>query len=105
MTLFHPPLRVLAWVAGASAVATAGFAQAAGKTPFTPPQAVQQAAAAPAGPTQLEFRAFMDAGDGPQSREPVALALWLAEVMAASGIVVHGDVAVPAGSRVPVERG
>lgn len=47
----------------------------------------------------------LDAVDGPQSREPVALALWLAEVMAARGIVVHGDVAVPAGSRVPVERG
>lgn len=46
----------------------------------------------------------LDAVDGPQSRDPVALALWLAEVMAASGIVVHGDVAVPAGSRVPVER-
>jgi dihydroneopterin aldolase len=46
----------------------------------------------------------LDAVDGPQSREPVALALWLAEVMAASGIVVHGDVALPAGSRVPVER-
>lgn len=47
----------------------------------------------------------LDAVDGPQSRDPVALSLWLAEVMAASGIVVHGDVAVPAGSRVPVERG
>ena len=47
----------------------------------------------------------LDAVDGPQSRDPVALALWLAEVMAARGIVVHGDVAVPAGSRVPVERG
>ena len=47
----------------------------------------------------------LDAVDGPQSRDPVALALWLAEVMAASGIIVHGDVAVPAGSRVPVERG
>lgn len=47
----------------------------------------------------------LDAVDGPQSRDAVALALWLAEVMAASGIVVHGDVAVPAGSRVPVERG
>jgi dihydroneopterin aldolase len=46
----------------------------------------------------------LDAVDGPQSRDPVALALWLAEVMAARGIVVHGDVAVPAGSRVPVER-
>ena len=47
----------------------------------------------------------LDSVDGPQSRDPVALALWLAEVMAAQGIVVHGDVAVPAGSRVPVERG
>lgn len=46
----------------------------------------------------------LDAVDGPQGREPVALALWLAEVMAASGMVVHGDVALPAGSRVPVER-
>lgn len=46
----------------------------------------------------------LDAVDGPQGREPVALALWLAEMMAASGIVVHGDVALPAGSRVPVER-
>ncbi len=46
----------------------------------------------------------LDAVDGPQGREPVGLALWLAEVMAASGMVVHGDVALPAGSRVPVER-
>lgn len=48
-------------------LAATGFAQAAGKTPFTPPQAMQQAAA-PSAPTQLEFRAFMDAGDGPQFR-------------------------------------
>lgn len=46
----------------------------------------------------------LDAVDGPHSREPVALALWLAEIMAASALVVHGDVAVPAGSRVTVER-
>lgn len=46
----------------------------------------------------------LDAVDGPQSREPVALALWLAEVMAASGLIVHGDVAVPAGSRVAIQR-
>ncbi|MEF3046166.1 dihydroneopterin aldolase [Pseudotabrizicola sp. L79] len=46
----------------------------------------------------------LDAVDGPKSADPVALALWLAEGMAASGIVVHGNVAVPAGSRVPVER-
>ena len=46
----------------------------------------------------------LDAVDGPTSREPVALALWLAELMAARGMVVHGDVALPAGSRVPVTR-
>lgn len=46
----------------------------------------------------------LDAVDGPKVSEPVALALWLAETMAASGLVVHGDVALPAGSRVPVER-
>ena len=46
----------------------------------------------------------LDAVDGPHSREPVALALWLAELTAAEGFVVHGDVTVPAGSRVSVER-
>lgn len=46
----------------------------------------------------------LDAVDGPKVAEPVALALWLAESMAASGMVVHGDVALPAGSRVPLER-
>jgi dihydroneopterin aldolase len=46
----------------------------------------------------------LDAVDGPQSREPVVLALWLAELMAATGLVVHGNVALPAGSRVVVER-
>ena len=46
----------------------------------------------------------LDAVDGPHSREPVALALWLAEMTAAEALVVHGDVALPAGSRVPVER-
>ena len=46
----------------------------------------------------------LDAVDGPQSREPVVLALWLAEVMAAERLVVHGPVALPAGSRVAVER-
>ena len=46
----------------------------------------------------------LDAVDGPHSREPVALALWLAELMAAERLVVHGDVALPAGSRVRVER-
>lgn len=46
----------------------------------------------------------LDAVDGPHSREPVALALWLAELTAAEGFIVHGDVTVPAGSRVAVER-
>ena len=46
----------------------------------------------------------LDAVDGPGSRDPAALALWLAEVMAADRLVVHGDVALPAGSRVTVER-
>lgn len=46
----------------------------------------------------------LDAVDGPQTRDPVALSLWLAELMAATGLVVHGTVALPAGSRVPVER-
>jgi dihydroneopterin aldolase len=42
--------------------------------------------------------------DGPQGTAPVTLALWLAETMAASALVVHGGVAVPAGSRVSVEK-
>ena len=46
----------------------------------------------------------LDATDGPQSRDPVALALWLAEVMAADRMIVHGTVALPAGSRVTVEK-
>ncbi len=48
----------------------------------------------------------LDAVDGPKApaRNPVALALWLAEVMAADALDVHGDVSVPAGSRVPVNR-
>jgi 7,8-dihydroneopterin aldolase/epimerase/oxygenase len=47
----------------------------------------------------------LDAVDGPQGTAPVTLALWLAETMGASGLIVHGDVAVPAGSRTPVTRG
>ena len=46
----------------------------------------------------------LDAVDGPHARDAVALALWLAETMAADRLIVHGDVALPAGSRVPVER-
>ena len=46
----------------------------------------------------------LDAVDGPPSRAPVALALWLAETLGARGLVVHGDVTLPAGTRVPVTR-
>ncbi len=47
----------------------------------------------------------LDAVDGPKGvADPVALALWLAETLAADRLLVHGSVTVPAGSRVPVER-
>ena len=46
----------------------------------------------------------LDAVDGPGSSDPVALALWLAEVMAADRLIVHGTVALPAGSRVRIEQ-
>ncbi len=46
----------------------------------------------------------LDAVDGPGSVEPLGLALWLAEHLAATELVVHGDGRVPAGSRVPVRR-
>jgi 7,8-dihydroneopterin aldolase/epimerase/oxygenase len=46
----------------------------------------------------------LDAVDGPQGTAPVALALWLAETVAATRLIVHADVSVPAGSRVPVLR-
>ena len=47
----------------------------------------------------------LDAVDGPKGSDPVALALWLAELLAAQGLVLHGSVTGPAGSRVPIERG
>jgi dihydroneopterin aldolase len=46
----------------------------------------------------------LDAVDGPQGTDPVTLALWLAETLAATALVVHGAVSVPAGSRVPVTK-
>ena len=46
----------------------------------------------------------LDATDGPQARDSVGLALWLAETMAADRLIVHGPVTLPAGSRVPVEQ-
>ncbi|MDF2141676.1 dihydroneopterin aldolase [Paenirhodobacter sp. CAU 1674] len=48
----------------------------------------------------------LDAVDGPKGAvgDAVALALWLAEQMAATQLELHGDVSAPAGSRVPVTR-
>ena len=46
----------------------------------------------------------LDATDGPQARDAVGLALWLAETMAADRLIVHGPVTLPAGSRVQVEQ-
>ena len=48
----------------------------------------------------------LDAVDGPKvaAADGAALALWLAETLGAERFIVHGDVAVPAGSRVTVER-
>jgi dihydroneopterin aldolase len=46
----------------------------------------------------------LDAVDGPKGSDPVGLSLWLAETMSATALIVHGEVAVPAGSRVPLKR-
>ncbi len=48
----------------------------------------------------------LDTPDGPKAAagDGLALALWLAEALGAARLVVHGEVAVPAGSRVPVLR-
>ncbi|MGQ0566802.1 MAG: dihydroneopterin aldolase [Gemmobacter sp.] len=46
----------------------------------------------------------LDAVQGPPSRAPVDLALWLADLLGAARLVVHGDVTHLAASRVPVIR-
>lgn len=48
----------------------------------------------------------LDAVDGPSAsvRDGAALALWLAETLAATALVLAGPAELPAGSRVPVER-
>ena len=46
----------------------------------------------------------LDAVDGPGGSDPVTLALWLAEMLGAPALHVHGEVSVPAGSRVPILR-
>jgi len=44
----------------------------------------------------------LDAVDGPKARDGVALALWLAETLAATRLELHGTVSAPAGSRVQI---
>ncbi len=44
----------------------------------------------------------LDAVDGPQTRAPVHLALWMAEQMAADRLIVHGAGPLPVGSHVTV---
>jgi 7,8-dihydroneopterin aldolase/epimerase/oxygenase len=46
----------------------------------------------------------LDTAGTPAGADPLALALWLAEVMQASHVAVHGIVAIPAETRVPVQR-
>ncbi|MCB2128896.1 MAG: dihydroneopterin aldolase [Rhodobacteraceae bacterium] len=46
----------------------------------------------------------LDTPGAPQSAEGEVLAFWLADHLGAARIVVHGDVAIPADCRVPVER-
>lgn len=46
----------------------------------------------------------LDSPGAPTSADPGQLASWLAEVLGVAELVVHGDVAVPAGCRVPVAR-
>ena len=47
----------------------------------------------------------LDAVDGPGSSDAVVMGLWLAESLAATRLIVHGDMALPAASRVPMVRG
>lgn len=46
----------------------------------------------------------LDAIDGPGSCDALVLAVWLAEAVAATQLIVHGDMTLPAGSRVPLVR-
>jgi dihydroneopterin aldolase len=47
----------------------------------------------------------LDAAQGPEGSDPVALTQWLAEVLDAAGLVIHGPLAPWAESRVPVTPG
>lgn len=51
-------------------------------------------------PTKL----VLDTPGAPEAAEPGVLAVWLADLLGARGLTVHGAVAVPAGCRVPISR-
>lgn len=46
----------------------------------------------------------LDTPGAPEGADPAALAVWLAGLLDAGRVVVHGTVAIPAGCRVPVTR-
>jgi 7,8-dihydroneopterin aldolase/epimerase/oxygenase len=46
----------------------------------------------------------LDSAGAPAGADPMALTLWLADTMQASGVAVHGNIAIPAETRVPVQR-
>ncbi|MDI3335221.1 dihydroneopterin aldolase [Defluviimonas aestuarii] len=46
----------------------------------------------------------LDTPGAPQGADAGVLACWLAEDLGATKVIAHGDVAIPAGCRVPVER-
>ncbi len=63
--------------------------------------ALKQGQAVVWAPTKI----VLDTPGAPESTDPTTLAAWLAGELDATRLVVHGDVAVPAGCRVPVVRG
>ncbi len=46
----------------------------------------------------------LDAPDAPAVADPLTLTLWLAETMQAAMVAVHGNISVPAETRVPLRR-
>jgi 7,8-dihydroneopterin aldolase/epimerase/oxygenase len=46
----------------------------------------------------------LDARDAPRGADPAVLAAWLAGALGADCVHVHGNVAIPAGTRVPLMR-
>jgi 7,8-dihydroneopterin aldolase/epimerase/oxygenase len=44
----------------------------------------------------------LDTPGAPGGADPLTLVVWMAEVMHAAAVLVHGTVAIPAESRVPI---